>query len=103
MKKTYFEEFANLDLFHNWKFQDIKAFYDKAYVKKYSMNSCVYKEGDLLDNVYIIKKGEFKIVKTVLSSTIDLNEMFMGDFEKILSGMSTSKTKTLSDIIEARY
>ncbi|CAK94996.1 unnamed protein product (macronuclear) [Paramecium tetraurelia] len=102
MKKTYFEEFANLDLFHNWKFQDIKAFYDKVFIKKYSMNACVYKEGGSLDYVYIIKKGEFKIVKTVLTSTIDLNEMFMGDFEKILLGMN-HKQKTLSEIIEARY
>lgn len=52
------------------------------------MNSCVYKEGDTLDYVYIIKKGEFRIVKTVLTSTIDLNEMFRGDFEKILCGMN---------------
>ena len=82
------KEFANLDIFHNWKFQDIKVFYDKAFIKKYSMNACVYKEGSTLDYVYIIKKGEFKIVKTILTSTIDLNEMFMGDFEKILLGMN---------------
>lgn len=67
------------------------------------MNSTVYKEGDPLDYVYIIKKGEFKIVKIIKTSTIDLNEMFKGDFEKILSGMGSPKTNTISEILEARY
>ncbi|CAD8062665.1 unnamed protein product [Paramecium primaurelia] len=103
LKKAYFEEFANLDFFHNWRFQDIKVFYDRAYVKKYSMNATVYKEGDPLDYVYIIKKGEFKIVKIIKTSTIDLNEMFKGDFEKILCGMSTPRTYTISERLEARF
>ncbi|CAD8079099.1 unnamed protein product [Paramecium sonneborni] len=103
LKKAYFEEFANLDFFLNWRFQDIKVFYDRTYVKRCSMNATVYKEGDPLDYVYIIKKGEFKIVKIIKTSTIDLNEMFKGDFEKILCGMSTSKTYTISERLEARF
>lgn len=67
------------------------------------MNATVYKEGDPLDYVYIIKKGEFKIVKIIKTSTIDLNEMFKGDFEKILCGMSTPKTYTISERLEARF
>jgi len=67
------------------------------------MHGVIYREGDPLDSVYIIKKGEFKLVKTVKTSTIDLNDMFKGDFEKIMAGMTTQKTQTISEIIEARY
>lgn len=103
LRRNYFEEFANLDIFRDWRFHDIKAFYDKAFIKKCCMHSIVYSEGDPLNYVYIIKRGEFKIVKIVKSSTIDLNDMFKGDFEKILAGMSSPKTQTISEIIEARY
>ena len=67
------------------------------------MHHTVYREGDPLDFVYIIKKGEFKIVKVIKTSTIDLNEAFKGDFEKILSSMCKQKVKTSSEILEARY
>lgn len=103
LKRNYFEEFANLDIFKDWRFQDIKAFYDRSHIRKVCMHGVIYREGDPLDSVYIIKKGEFKIVKTVKTSTIDLNDMFKGDFEKIMAGMTTQKTQTISEIIEARY
>lgn len=56
-----------------------------------------------MDHVFIVKKGEFRVVKIVKSSTIDLNEEFQGDFEKILNSMSTPKLKTTSEFLEARY
>lgn len=67
------------------------------------MNALVYKEGEVPEYIYIIKKGEFKVVKIIKTSTIDLNEAFKGDFEKILSSMSSTKVKTTSEILEARY
>lgn len=49
------------------------------------MNHYIYKEGDKVKGVYLVKKGEFKVLKSIKTNKIDLNENFYGDLEQMIN------------------
>lgn len=57
----YFEEFAKLTIFKDWKFMSIKSLFDMIKLNKFRLNHTVYKEGDSSSEVYFIQTGEFKV------------------------------------------
>ena len=57
----YFEEFARLSIFKDWKFKSVKSLYDVMKLNKFGLNHTVYKEGDPSNEVYFIQTGEFKV------------------------------------------
>lgn len=50
----YFEEFAKLSIFKDWKFMSIKALFDVIKSNKYGLNHIIFKEGDPSNDVYFI-------------------------------------------------
>lgn len=52
---------ANLKILSSWSFNAIKNFYLSSEEKTFTRNQVVYQEGDISDNFYIIKSGEFKV------------------------------------------
>ncbi|CAK88155.1 unnamed protein product (macronuclear) [Paramecium tetraurelia] len=60
-RQLYFEEFAKLSIFKDWKFMSIKSLFDVMKLNKFRLNHTVYKEGDPANEVYFIQTGEFKV------------------------------------------
>ena len=58
----YFEEFAKLTIFKDWKFMSVKSLFDVIKLNKYGLNHVVYREGDPSNEVYFIQTGEFKVL-----------------------------------------
>ena len=50
----YFEEFAKLSIFKDWKFMSVKSLFDVMKLNKFRLNHTVYKEGDPSNEVYFI-------------------------------------------------
>lgn len=57
----YFEEFAKLSTFRDWKFMSVKSLFDVIKLNKFGLNHMVYKEGDNSNEIYFIQTGEFKV------------------------------------------
>ncbi|CAD8170103.1 unnamed protein product [Paramecium pentaurelia] len=64
-RQMYFEEFAKLSIFRDWKFASIKSLFDVIKQIKYGLNHAIYREGDPSNEVYFIQTGQFKVVKTL--------------------------------------
>ncbi|CAD8048017.1 unnamed protein product [Paramecium primaurelia] len=62
-RQMYFEEFAKLSIFKDWKFMSVKSLFDVMKLNKFRLNHTVYKEGDPSNEVYFIQSGEFKVIK----------------------------------------
>ncbi|CAD8144631.1 unnamed protein product [Paramecium pentaurelia] len=62
-KQMYFEEFAKLSIFSDWKFTNIKGLFDNVKFHQYGLNHQIYKEGDQSNQVYFIQQGELKVIK----------------------------------------
>ncbi|CAD8059491.1 unnamed protein product [Paramecium sonneborni] len=62
-RQMYFEEFAKLSIFKDWKFMSVKSLFDVMKLNKFRLNHTVYKEGDPSNEVYFIQTGEFKVIK----------------------------------------
>ncbi|CAD8144738.1 unnamed protein product [Paramecium octaurelia] len=62
-KQMYFEEFAKLSIFQDWKFTNIKGLFDNVKFHQFGLNHQIYKEGDPSNLVYFIQQGELKVIK----------------------------------------
>ena len=55
--------------------------------KKYRRNDQIFNEGDINENIYIIKKGEVKVYKGAGGQTPSLNNLDeLGSYSKIKKG-----------------
>ncbi|CAD8059597.1 unnamed protein product [Paramecium sonneborni] len=62
-KQMYFEEFAKLSIFSDWKFTNIKGLFDYVQFHQYGLNHQIFKEGDPSNQVFFIQQGELKVIK----------------------------------------
>ncbi|CAD8056659.1 unnamed protein product [Paramecium sonneborni] len=62
-KQMYFEEFAKLSIFSDWKFTNIKGLFDYVQFHQYGLNHQIYKEGEPSNQVFFIQQGELKVIK----------------------------------------
>ncbi|CAD8115040.1 unnamed protein product [Paramecium sonneborni] len=80
-RQMYFEEFAKLAIFKNWKFMSIKSLFDVIKQNKYGLNHIIYKEGDPSNDVYFIQTGQFKVIKTLRIKKHDEVNQIQDDLE----------------------
>lgn len=50
----YFEEFAKLNIFKDWKFASIKSLFDVIKQSRYGLNHTIFREGDPSNEIYFI-------------------------------------------------
>ncbi|CAD8137303.1 unnamed protein product [Paramecium octaurelia] len=77
-RQLYFEEFAKLSIFKDWKFMSIKSLFDVMKLNKFRLNHTVYKEGDPSNEVYFIQTGEFKVIKC-----LRMNKEHSSNYEQV--------------------
>ncbi|CAD8141766.1 unnamed protein product [Paramecium pentaurelia] len=78
-RQMYFEEFAKLSIFKDWKFMSVKSLFDVMKLNKFRLNHTVYKEGDPSNEVYFIQTGEFKVIKCLRMNKEQNNNYQEGD------------------------
>ncbi|CAD8056601.1 unnamed protein product [Paramecium sonneborni] len=78
-RQMYFEEFAKLSIFKDWKFMSVKSLFDVMKLNKFGLNHTVYKEGDPSNDVYFIQTGEFKVIKCLRTNKEQNNNQTEND------------------------
>ncbi|CAD8086326.1 unnamed protein product [Paramecium primaurelia] len=103
-RQMYFEEFAKLSIFRDWKFMSIKSLFDVIKQNKYRLNHTIYKEGDPSNEVYFIQTGQFKVVKTLrIAQQLEENN-YQDDLQKLKDRFAYSKPSlSNSDKIDMLY
>ncbi|CAK87145.1 unnamed protein product (macronuclear) [Paramecium tetraurelia] len=103
-RQMYFEEFAKLSIFRDWKFTSIKSLFDVIKQNKYRLNHTIFKEGDPSNEVYFIQTGQFKAVKTLrITQEIEENSS-QDDLQKLKDRFAYSKPSlSNSDKIDMLY
>ncbi|CAD8100662.1 unnamed protein product [Paramecium sonneborni] len=103
-RQIYFEEFAKLNIFKDWKFISIKSLFDVIKLNKYGFNHIIYKEGDPSNEVYFIQNGQFKVIKTLRITQLNEENNSQDDLQKLKDRFAYTKPiLSNSDKIEMLY
>ncbi|CAK88725.1 unnamed protein product (macronuclear) [Paramecium tetraurelia] len=103
-RQMYFEEFARLSIFRDWKFASIKSLFDVIKQSKYGLNHPIFREGDPSNEVYFISTGQFKVVKTLRIPQLNADNNSQDDLQNLKDRFAYSKPSlSNSDKIDMLY